>query len=198
MTTARRVSLVALAILLAAPAAVLADSGLAKDADDTPGRLDVHQIRHGHGARGSMIRHRIDMYGQWRDRILRKKGPGHLHILFSTRGSNCAEKRVTIKRKNGELQAFIQEYKPAGCGPNDDVFEIGFPERLDADIERKRGRAIVVTFDKHELRKRIQRYTWSVETVIESDKCGDEGGRRHDFAPDRGEGIRGILEHDLT
>jgi hypothetical protein len=186
-------ALAALSVLASAGIAV-ADAGLARDPDDTPGRLDVRQIRHGHGHRMGLIRHRVAMQGEWGTRLLRRKGAGEIYLLFSTRGNDCAEQRVRIVKREGKLRAAIQAFDPVGCGPNDDSGGQSNFVRLRADIDRRRGRDIIVTFDADRLKKDLDDYTWSVMTTLESRRCNDSC---IDYAPDEAEGVRGVLLHDL-
>lgn len=180
--------------VLALGGVAVGDADLARDADDTRGRLDVKQIRHGHGTRMGLLRHRIAMHGEWGTRVLRRKGAGELYLIFSTRGNNCAEQRVKIVKRDGELSAFIQAYDPVGCGRYDDSGAMSEYVALDAEIDRRRGRDIIVTFDKRDLRKKLDDYSWSVMTILESQRCNDSC---IDYGPDDGKGVRGVLVHDL-
>lgn len=195
---ARRVRAVlvlcALSAVVVLPGTAAGDAGLARDPDDTPGRLDVRYIRHGHGTRAALIRHRISTRGEWRNRLLRRKGAGRIYLIFSTSGGNCAELRMRVARRKGELRAAIQSYDPLGCGPNDDFGGQSNFQRVDAEIERRRGTELIVTFPKRELDPGLDEYSWSLWTELKSRRCDR---RCTDYGPDEGDGRRGVLVHDL-
>jgi hypothetical protein len=189
-----RLAFSAMAFLLASTGTAVGDAGIARDPDDAPGRLDVRYIRHGHGTRMGLIRHRISTRAEWRNRLLRRKGAGNVFLIFSTTGGNCAELRMRIVRRSGELRAGIQSYDPIGCGPNDDFGGQSNFRRVDAEIERRRGTDLIVTFPKRELDPDLDEYSWSVWTELRSRRCDR---RCTDYGPDEGDGRRGVLVHDL-
>lgn len=180
--------------LFALPGAAHGDADVARDADDTSGRLDVRYIRHGHGTEMRLLRHRISTRGEWGNRLLRRKGAGRIYLLFSTSGNDCSELRMRVVRREGDLRASIQTYDPGGCGPNDDMGAQSNFQRVDAEIERRRGTDLIVTFPKRVLGRSLDGYKWSVQTELKSRRCDR---RCIDFAPDEGDGRRGVLLHDL-
>ncbi len=181
--------------LVAVPGIAVGDADLVRDGDD-PGRLDVRMIRHGHGTKMSLLRHRVVMRGEWGTRVLRRGGPGEIYLIFSTRGNDCAEMRVRIVKRDGELRAQIQGYDPVGCGPNDDSGgQSNFTRLRGAEIDRRRGQDVILTFPKKRLGRNLDEYSWSAVTSLESRRCD---GECLDSAPDEGEGIRGVLLHDLS
>ena len=191
---ARLVSALLAVVVLGLPGTAAGDADLARDPDDTPGRLDVRQIRHGHGTRMRLVRHRIATRGEWNNRLLRRNGAGRIYLLFSTSGNDCSEQRMRIVRREGELRASIQGYDPASCGPNDDTGAQSTFQRVDAEIERRRGTDLIVTFPKRVLGRGLDEYSWSAWTELKSRRCDR---RCTDFAPDEGAGRRGVLVHEL-
>jgi hypothetical protein len=191
-----RLGAVLLAVLaLQVPAR--ADTDHLSDPQDTAGSLDVEDIRQAHGDRHAYLRHRITTFEGWDDRVV--GGGGYIEYVFSTGGDSCAEKRVLIERRNGELKAFIQDFDPI-CGPGDDFRAIGEPVRMHARVGRPDARTIVLAFDRSELGDLENNYySWSVRTKFQSKACSDE---RNDLcidsAPDSGDGKRGVLAHDLS
>jgi hypothetical protein len=180
------------------PVQARADTDHLSDPRDTPGLLDVEDIRQAHGDRPAYLRHRITMFSAWDDRILGAGGDGDIEYIFSTGGDSCAEKRVLIESEGGKLKAFIQDFDPI-CGPNDDLRAIGEPVRMHAKIGRPDDRTIVLGFDRSELGDLENNYySWSVRTKLKANECSDaRNGLCIDSAPDSGRGKRGVLAHDL-
>ncbi|HEY7876042.1 MAG TPA: hypothetical protein VIG64_13075 [Actinomycetota bacterium] len=189
-----RVVFLVVACIAAAGGVAQADADLVRDPDDTSGRLDVRYIRHGHGTEMRLLRHRISTRSEWRNRLLRRRGAGRIYLLFSTRRGDCAELRMRLARRNGELRAALQSYDPIGCGPYDDFGGQSNFQRVDAEIERRRGTDLIVTFPRRELGRGVEEYKWSVWTELKSRRCER---RCTDFAPDEGGARHGVLLHDL-
>ena len=191
----------AAAALLGLQVSALADTDHLSDPRDTPGLLDVEDVRQAHGDRPAYLRHRITMFNSWNDDVLsaRDRGEGDIQFVFSTGGDSCAEKRVLIERQDGKLKAFIQDFDPI-CGPGDDFRAIGNPVRMRAKIGRPDSRTIVLGFERRELGDlENDYYSWSVQTKFKSDSCSDErNGLCIDSGPDSGRGKRGVLAHDLS
>jgi hypothetical protein len=188
-----------LALVAGGQASALGDTDHLSDPRDTPGLLDVEDVRQAHGDRPAYLRHRITMFNSFEDRVLGAGGEGDIAYVFSTGGDSCAEKRVLIERQNGELKAFIQDYDPI-CGGGDDFRAIGEPVRMHAKVGRPDSRTIVLGFERSELGD-LERnyYSWSVQTKFKADECSDKrNGLCVDNAPDSGRGKRGVLAHDLS
>ena len=78
---------------------------------------------------------------------------------------------------------------------DDDVGGQSYFERLSAEVDRRRGRDIVITFEKRHLRRNLDEYSWAAVTSFKGGKCKR---RWDDFATDESEGARGALLHDLS
>lgn len=95
----------------------LADSEAFPDPNDSVGRLDVKALRHNHTLDGT-LKHTIITRDGWTKRAFARRGT--IFAYFSYYGDSCADARVWIDTKNGQLRARWQSYNPLGCPKDDD------------------------------------------------------------------------------
>lgn len=167
----RRLLLVPLSFLLMVGLALPAGADVVRqrDGDDTPGRLDIRRVVHGHTENGR-LKHRVVTFKPWKARHLRRRA-NYIYVWFSTDGEKrFAERRVVIDFVDGKLQACIQMYDEindgAAVGPCEDI-----------TLRRPDTRTALVVFRRRMLRRNLQEYSWSASTSFkspESKRCSEE------------------------
>ena len=174
-----------------------ADQRWVRDSNDTPRRLDIRWVSHGHASDPSVLRHRVTMYADWRRWVLSPEGPGSMSLWFSTSGDSCAEAHVIVDVKDGRFRARIQSYNPLFCGRHDDSGGSGNLRLIPQRPRRPDARSLVVFVPADMLAEGgVDEYAWSATTYFykEGTKCFQVC---IDDVPDNGH-ERGRIVHRLT
>lgn len=159
------------------------------DADDTPGRLDVQSIMHGHrGGDSDRLWHLVKMHERWRAKALRGRA-SYIYVWFSTdREDRFAERRIWIDLHNGKLRASLEIYDEFSDGAG-----VSPIRRL--DVTRPSRRTVKVFFRASDLGRNVSSYKWSVDTSYRNADSSNCQRACFDSAPD-GSG-RGKFEHTI-
>jgi hypothetical protein len=180
MKSSFRLAVIVVALaLIAAP--VSADTKIARDPDDTAGRLDLKSLSHRHS--GTDLVHRLNTYHNWRSRRLRGRRT-LIQLWFSTdKEDRYAEKRVVIDFEDGRLRAWLQTYQESS-----DQVTVGPLRRI--EVNRHNRHSVTVLFKKRALvSNRKDRYAWSASTSFK--KVHGNGACRHRVCVDSGPPGRG-------
>jgi hypothetical protein len=173
MTGHRRYLTVAIAgalvlALFAAPAA--ADVVTRKDPKDTPGRLDIRRVGHGHAGENA-VTHTITTYRRFSSRLLIPKRGAFVLVTATPEGEG---RIIVIWWRNGRLRA--------------PIFDMETERRVgSAKVSRPNRRAVRVTLEISQLGDLGDpaRYRW-VALSLFRDKGGCKGEGCVDIAPNRG------------
>ncbi len=116
----KRVAAMLLAALVLSPTPGVGSQAGRRDPNDTPGRLDIKRIAHGHKSRKVLWR-KVAMHSAWGRNALR--GDDEIRFMFSTdREDRYDEVHAMVALKNGKLGAWIFPYVEgsdyAGVGPS--------------------------------------------------------------------------------
>lgn len=154
-----------LAGVMAAPTTSLpahADAVRIQDPDDSPGRLDIAAVRHGHHLTPSgrrLIEHRVRTYEAWGRRTLE---PFNSYIRIALRHRPTDQNwMIWISYHEGKLTAQVYE-----------GFEPRWEQVAELPVRRPNRRTVVVRFPRR-LLNGVSRYDWVARTSYESSSCPD-------------------------
>lgn len=137
------------------PIAAAADSAHMTDPNDTPGKLDVRRLAHGHTA--DKLKHVVGTDNAWHNSVLSGSN-SHIYLWISTDSeSEFAERRVVIDLRNDKLWAAIQPYVESA-----DAADVG--PLTEIRVRRPSRRKVAVIFRRNLLGKDVAEYGWSVTT----------------------------------
>lgn len=125
------------------------------DLPDTPGRLDIRNIRHGHGERPGVLFHRLGTHRRWARWRLGNQSV--IYFWISTDADAYAERRIVVDFVSRRLRAQMERY---------DEFSDGAAISILANLRvtRPTRRSIKVFFPRRLLGKAVTEYGWSAET----------------------------------
>jgi hypothetical protein len=172
----RRVVAVTTVLVLAASPASLADGRGARDAEDYGGRFDIKAVRHSHGPNEGRVRHAVRMFGEWRNRALRR----HHYVIgiYFDINRKREERQIWIEYRRRELRADMIVLKLTRSGK-----VRGFRREGPVRVTRPTDRSVRVAFNVSRLNLRGDTYHWT--TVLTPDGVCP-GSCDSDFAPDKG------------
>lgn len=172
--------LVVALVVPVAPAA--ADGGSFRDPEEEPfceagdcpdnDYMDFRKVTHGHGNDGKSLRHGIYTARRWKTKRLGGRHGTSITIRFDTDGDRRPERRLEIRRKDGELWAGMFR------GRN-----LLRPVPGNIRVWRPSRRSVKVAFDPALLDERV-RYRWYVDWSDRDIACA--GSCHSDQAPQRG------------
>ena len=151
------------------------------DGNDTPGRLDIRRIVHGHRLQGEhrLTRHRLSTHRHWYTRHLRGD-LSFLNMFLNTDGDKRPERRLTIDVRKKNLLARMDRY-PSGK-------RVGYTK-----VWRPNKWSVSVAFPESFLGQGITAYKWNANSFFHTSgdgPCGiptDVVRTCADRAPNRGQ-----------
>jgi hypothetical protein len=178
-----RLLLVLLAALMLPVVPAAADGGAFRDPEEEPfcegpgecpdnDYMDFRRLTYGHGDAGKTLRHGVYTLKRWKTRRLGGRHGTSITIRFDTDGDRLPERRLEIRRKDGELWA--------GMFRGKDLLK---PVRGEVRVWRPNRRSVKVAFRPALLDERV-RYRWYVEWSDRGLACA--GSCQSDHAPQRG------------
>lgn len=168
----KRVSIVFfVAVMLCAPVnPAIADRATARDANDSPGPLDLRYFAHGHH-RG-LLTHRLGLHEDWRGRLL-AGDKAWIGIWIDTSLNSPDESSERFIRINYTKARGLHAFMYDGSAPD-------FLRKVaSVRVTRPNQRSVRIRF-RASLLGETEKYEWFVETSIQRKRCGggaieDEG-----------------------
>lgn len=180
----RKLALVALAALLLAPGLAQADGGRFRDPDEQPfcegpgsctdtDYLDFSRATFGHGRTARVLQHGLKTRERWKTKDMGGRHGVTISFDFDTDGDRGVERRLRVRRKNGELRArmFRGRYLRKRVGG-------------DLGVWRPDRRSIKARFPRRLLGDDLDRYRWRAGWHQRGVAC--PGSCHTDYVPDRG------------
>ncbi|MDP9067979.1 MAG: hypothetical protein M3N53_06500 [Actinomycetota bacterium] len=104
------VSVVALGLLWGAPSAALADRAGVRDAEDTPGLLDIRSVSHGHDSRGRLV-HTVRTFPEWKTRALPRTDENYVGFVFESGSGEFGSDRFVWVRRSDQGRLYAELYR---------------------------------------------------------------------------------------
>lgn len=180
----RKALLLALAVVLSIPAAAVADGGSFEDRDEQPfcedpdpcpdtDYMDFRRLTFGHGDEAGVLRHGLETRKRWKTRELGGPHGVTFYVDFDTDGDRDVERRLRIRRKDGELWAGMFRGRR---------LRKSVPGHI--RVWRPGPRGAKVRFAAGLLGDGVEEYRWRVHWANRNLAC--PGSCSTDFAPGKG------------